>query len=136
MRLRIFNTFACALALMLVSCSTGLDERYESSVLASVEVLSVPDSSRSDSLSVRLAGVLGQNSGYSFRAILSRQTDTLFEYQVYATFIEETGRSYEIRDIRYDTTFMVHILQPRTTWYFFEATGTNGTLRDSTYVRP
>lgn len=129
--------FSSVFLLLMPGCGgTGLDERFEESVLASIEIFSTPDSSRMDALRVRIAGVLGNNTGYSFRQILSRQTDTLFEFQVYGTYVEQTGKPIEIRDVRYDTTLSLTIQQPRTTWYYFKALASNGTFLDSSFVHP
>lgn len=135
MRLKTSILFTYLLALTVGGCNaTVLDERYEYSVLASVEVIEVPPSSHFDSLRVRLAGVLGENTGYSFRQIFQQQTDTLVELAVYGTFVEETGKTYEIRDIRYDTTFAVKLQQPRTSWYYFRIVASNGIFRDSSSI--
>ncbi len=135
MRLKTSILFTFLLVLTLGGCNaTVLEERYEYSVLASVEVIEVPPSSRFDSLRVRLAGVLGENTGYSFRQIFQQQTDTLVELAVYGTFVEETGKTYEIRDIRYDTTFSVKLQQPRTSWYYFRIIASNGVFRDSSSI--
>ena len=135
MRLKTSILFIFLLVLTLGGCNaTVLEERYEYSVLASVEVIEVPPSSRFDSLRVRLAGVLGENTGYSFRQIFQQQTDTLVELAVYGTFVEETGKTYEIRDIRYDTTFSVKLQQPRTSWYYFRIIASNGVFRDSSSI--
>lgn len=135
MRLKTSILFTFLPALTLVGCNaTVLEERYEYSVLASVEVIEIPPSSHSDSLRVRLAGVLGENTGYSFRQIFQQQADTLVELAVYGTFVEETGKTYEIRDIRYDTTFAVKLQQPRTSWYYFRIVASNGIFRDSSSI--
>ena len=135
MRLKTSILFTFLLVLTLGGCNaTVLEERYEYSVLASVEVIEVPPSSRFDSLRVRLAGVLGENTGYSFRQIFQQQTDTLVELAVYGTFVEETGKTYEIRDIRYDTTFSVKLQQPRTSRYYFRIIASNGVFRDSSSI--
>ena len=121
-----FSDFGCGLG--------SLENRIEYRVLAIVEKFSVPDSSAAGNIRVTMAGLLGRTTAYSFSEIVSQRKDTLFEFAVYGRYVEEDGKSYEVRDIRFDTTLVLSLSPPRTKMHYFRIVGANGEFSDSSFV--
>ncbi len=115
-----------------LSCfPTDYEETVEYRVLAEISQFSVPDSVRSTSIPVKLAGLIGRTTAYSLETIVSERTDSLFEFAVYGRRVEKTGARYDIVDITFDTTLVVTTNPPRTGLHYFKAYGSNGTFSDS-----
>ncbi len=124
-------------SLLFFSCGpTVLDERFEYSVLASLDRLSVPDTSVYNDIRVQMSFLLGRTSCYSFRTLVHQKTDTLFEFAAFATLIEQTGVPCVEKEVRLDTTVVLKLDVPRTKMHYVKVVSANGIYWDSTYVRP
>lgn len=110
---------------------TSFDESVEFRVLAEISQFSVPDSVRSTSIPVKITGLIGRTSAYSFETIVSERRDSLFEFAVYGKRVEKAGARYNILDITFDTTLVITTNPPRIGLHYFKVYGSNGTFSDS-----
>jgi hypothetical protein len=117
-------------------CNLADSEYYSMSILAEVHSLSVPDSSRYNDIRVRMTGLLGTTSAVSFERITVQTADSSIELAVYGRQIYDSGKRYDVLDVKFDTTLVVSVPQPsRARLYAFRLLGANQILRDSSFVR-
>lgn len=110
------------------------DETLEYILLAEVTSLSVPDSSLHSNVRVRVAGILGSTTAYSFEQVVWERTESLVEIAVFARQVERSRTSYEYRDILFDTTLVFVFMPADTGLRYFRARGSAGSAEDSTVV--
>ena len=110
----------------------GYEESFDRAILAAVTTFEVADSSRTDSIRVHLAGIIGQSTAFSFDRINAPRTDSLFQIGVWGRWRESSGQVYELVNIVFDTTLVLQ--SPRLGMHFFRVFSPDTTLTDSTYV--
>lgn len=131
MNLRILLAVA-VVALVVASCfPTSFEETAEFRILAEISFFGVPDSVPSDNIPVRISGLIGRTTAYSFAAIVSERTDSLFEFAVYGVRREKSGEQYDLRDVTFDTTLTLTTNPKRVGLHYFRVYGSNGVFTDS-----
>ncbi|HXG37997.1 MAG TPA: hypothetical protein VNL36_04410 [Bacteroidota bacterium] len=131
MSLRILLAVA-VVTLVCASCfPTSYEESVEFRILAEISMFSVPDSVPSNNIPVRMSGLIGRTTAYSFASIVSERTDSLFEFAVYGIRKEKTGERYDIKDITFDTTLTLTTNPRRVGLHYFRVYGSNGVFTDS-----
>ncbi|MEX0602460.1 MAG: hypothetical protein WD295_03905 [Bacteroidota bacterium] len=99
-----------------------------------MDAYSVPDSVRFDSIAVYMSGYLGNTTAFSLAEIWYEKRDTVFHFAAIARQVEETGKTYEFKDITFDTTIVLTASTFDRGRRYFQMSGSNGIFLDTSIV--